>query len=139
MGAHRIMKGKPQKIKNHRHDNAVRHCGHGFEFARCPYRYCAGRAMLEALKRIDRQIMTGARVVGHDAVIAARAAIRLAAETPTPEDTPTAVGGSVLTAAILEKQRLDPEYQPTKSEARALALDAVLFGRVPWKNSDHTK
>lgn len=71
-------------IENARNDAAVLRCGHNFPLAECPYRYCAGRALLLAAKTVDRQIM-GGHPVGHDAVVALRSALRLACIEPAPE------------------------------------------------------
>jgi hypothetical protein len=75
---------KRQVIENARNDAAVLRCGHNFPLAECPYRYCAGRALLLAAQTVDRQIM-GGHPVGHDAVVALRFALRLAGIEPAPE------------------------------------------------------
>jgi len=83
-----MLKGKGKHmIQNLKYDQPVRQCAHNFRYVECPYRYCAGRAMLEALKRIDRQAMSP-YPIGHDAIMAARAALRLAGEKPAPEYNP---------------------------------------------------
>ncbi len=73
-----------QRIQNTRNDAAVLRCGHNFPLTECPYRCCASKALLRAAKTIDRQIM-GGHPVGHDAVVALRAAMKLAGVKPAPD------------------------------------------------------
>ena len=86
-----MMKGKGRLIENTRDNPNVARCGHNHAITACPWKHCAARSLLKALQTIDRQAMSP-YPVGHDAIMAARAAIRLAGEKPAPEYKPTAQG-----------------------------------------------
>jgi hypothetical protein len=74
------MKGKGARIENDRADANTTRCGHNYEMAGCPFKFCAARSLLEAAIRCDRQHMEA--YIGHDAIVAMRAAIRLAGHKP---------------------------------------------------------
>ena len=105
--------GKPKLIENSRADCGITRCGHNCPAMECPYRYCAMRSLLRAAITVDRQRFRGACVIGHDAIMAIRAAIRLAGHTPEPTESPN---------TLADQLRM--------GEARMKALEA-LTGRVP--------
>lgn len=121
-----MKKPEPAKIENNRTDKGALRCAHFSEYSKCPYRYCAGRAMLEALKRIDRQAMSP-HPIGHDAIMAVRAALRLAGEKPAPEYKPRRRTLPEDEVSIVPEPT---EEQRRKQDARMKALHALFTQRT---------
>ena len=117
---------KAAQIANQPGEPTVLRCAHYYRFVDCPYRYCAGRAMLEALQRIDRQAMS-LHPIGHDAIMAVRAALRLAGQKPAPEYKPRRRNLPDDEVSIVPEPT---EEQRRKQDARMKALHALFTQRT---------